>query len=162
MPTGALAPLTFPDSRVRADSSSLGDAATRLLGAPLLVACLAASCAGGDAPASEARPSASGAYRVRLTCEGSSIPLDRIHSWVVEIRDSSGRPVEDAILVVDGGMPEHEHGLPTRPEVRERLGKGRYRVDGMKFSMTGRWELVVRFWVDERPDEVRFDVEVRP
>ena len=51
--------------------------------------------------------------------------------------------MDNATILVDGGMPEHQHGLPTRPEVTEYLGDGDYRVEGMKFNMTGYWELQV-------------------
>ena len=56
----------------------------------------------------------------------------------LELRDRDGDPVEGASIGVDGDMPEHGHGLPTEPRVRE-LGDGRYEVDGMKFQMGGIW-----------------------
>jgi hypothetical protein len=40
-------------------------------------------------------------------------------------------------------MPEHDHGLPTAPRVRDADSEGRYIVRGMRFHMSGTWELVV-------------------
>jgi len=44
---------------------------------------------------------------------------------------------------VDGGMPQHGHGLPTKPRMTRQLGNGDYVIDGMKFNMGGWW--VVKF-----------------
>ena len=38
-------------------------------------------------------------------------------------------------------MPQHGHGLPTRPQVTRELADGTYLIEGMKFSMTGWWEI---------------------
>jgi len=40
-------------------------------------------------------------------------------------------------------MPAHDHGLPTRPRVTEELGDGDYRLDGVRFHMSGYWEMVI-------------------
>jgi hypothetical protein len=44
---------------------------------------------------------------------------------------------------MDGGMPQHGHGLPTSPRVTRALGNGDHLVEGVKFNMGGWW--VVRF-----------------
>jgi hypothetical protein len=61
---------------------------------------------------------------------------------------------------VDGGMPQHGHGLPTNPEVTEYLGNGDYLVEGMRFQMTGFWE--VRFVINsgENSDSITFNLNV--
>ena len=38
-------------------------------------------------------------------------------------------------------MPQHGHGLPTSPPVTAHLGGGKYRIEGLKFTMSGWWEL---------------------
>jgi len=55
-------------------------------------------------------------------------------------------------------MPEHNHGLPTAPQVTAGLGEGRYRLEGVKFSMPGRW--VLRIAVDgaQGKDEATFNL----
>jgi hypothetical protein len=38
-------------------------------------------------------------------------------------------------------MPQHGHGLPTRPRVTRELAGGVYEVGGVRFNMGGWWEL---------------------
>jgi hypothetical protein len=40
-------------------------------------------------------------------------------------------------------MPEHDHGLPTLPQVLAGSEPGQYRVDGLRFHMRGYWEILV-------------------
>ena len=42
-------------------------------------------------------------------------PIHEIHRWRIHVEDAEGRPVEGAWIRVGGGMPEHQHGLPTQP-----------------------------------------------
>jgi len=69
--------------------------------------------------------------------------INRMHSWILHIETASGEAVEGAQVSVSGGMPEHDHGLPTQPRVTADLGGGKYRLEGMRFHMSGRWEIVV-------------------
>jgi len=71
------------------------------------------------------------------------IAINRMHSWILHIETADGAPVESAMIEVDGGMPAHDHGLPTRPRVTEELGNGDYRLDGVRFHMRGSWQMVV-------------------
>ena len=41
----------------------------------------------------------------------------RMQTVRVAIADAAGEPVDDATIGIDGGMPQHGHGLPTRPRV---------------------------------------------
>lgn len=69
--------------------------------------------------------------------------INRMHSWILHVETASGDPVEGAEIEVDGGMPAHNHGLPTRPRVTAELGGGDYRLDGVRFHMSGYWEMVI-------------------
>lgn len=51
----------------------------------------------------------------------------------------------DLIIAVDGGMPSHGHGLPTAPQAVPTGKPGEFRIDGLKYSMTGEW--VLGFWL---------------
>lgn len=86
------------------------------------------------------------------------LPLNNIHSWILHINTLEGKPVEKAIIVVGGGMPAHAHGLPTQPVVTE-LGHGDYLVEGIKFSMTGKW--IIRFDVkaNDVADRITFKIK---
>ncbi len=75
--------------------------------------------------------------------------INRMHSWILHVETASGEPVEGAVIEVDGGMPAHDHGLPTQPRVTAELGGGDYRLDGVRFHMRGRWEMVVTISADD-------------
>ena len=82
------------------------------------------------------------------------IALNRIHSWNLHLEDSDSIPVTGAVIEVKGGMPAHNHGLPTRPRVTTELGGGDYRLDGMRFHMAGEWEISISIDDDGKTDEV--------
>jgi YtkA-like len=85
-------------------------------------------------------------------------PINQLHTWTVRVTTPDGQPVEGATIGVDGDMPQHGHGLPTRPQVTRSLGDGQYLVEGMKFQMGGWW--VADFTVTDpagQTDSVRFN-----
>ena len=95
-----------------------------------------------------------GKYRVSYQSELDPLVINRIHAWTLTISDDAGTPVEGAVITVDGGMPAHDHGLPTQPRVTEDLGDGYYRLDGVRFHMSGYWEMVVTIRSDDSEDTV--------
>ena len=94
-----------------------------------------------DLDLARAKLSEKGIYEVAIAPEAETIEQNALHSWVVTLSTPQGEMVDGAVIAVDGGMPQHRHGLPTAPQVTEQLGQGRYRIEGMKFSMSGWWEL---------------------
>ena len=54
-------------------------------------------------------------------------------------------------------MPQHGHGLPTRPQVTRELADGTYLLEGMKFSMTGWWEIKLAIEATAGADKVTFN-----
>jgi hypothetical protein len=78
----------------------------------------------------------------------------------VRVVDATGRAVDDATIEVDGGMPEHGHGLPTRPRMTKRLGDGRYEIDGVRFNMGGWWEFQLAISDGARSDTVTFNLSL--
>lgn len=111
-----------------------------------------------DLDLSTTRLSAQRLYRISYVSRRDPIPLNQIHTWTIHIESAGGTPVEHAAVGVDGNMPQHFHGLPTRPQVTKELGHGDYLVEGLKFHMPGWW--VVDFRVDAAGlrDIVRFDL----
>jgi hypothetical protein len=89
-----------------------------------------------------------GLYKLTLFSNQSPIPLQKIHSWTLHVETADGKPVDNLKIYVNGGMPMHRHGFPTRPKVSDHLGGGDYRVDGLKFNMAGHWEM--RFNITEK------------
>jgi hypothetical protein len=96
-----------------------------------------------DRDLSTERLSEKGLFRVSFEPQTEKIPLRKLHAWTLRVQTPDSARVDSAAIAVDGGMPEHGHGLPTRPEVTRSLGDGRYLIEGMKFQMPGWW--IVRF-----------------
>ncbi|NNL84629.1 MAG: auxin-binding protein [Myxococcales bacterium] len=128
----------------------------------------------GDKPSAPAQPtsptpgleqsgeSRRGLYRVRLRPAEGEIPVGRIHDWIVSLEDSEGRPVEPTALSVDGGMPQHGHGLVTAPRVTRKLSPGTFLIEGMKFHMAGTWTLNLGISAAAGRDVMSLTVEVGP
>ncbi len=55
-------------------------------------------------------------------------------------------------------MPQHGHGLPTAPQVTKNLGDGRYRIEGVKFNMSGWWTFEVAVDSADGSDSVTFNI----
>ena len=81
-----------------------------------------------DLDYSRTRTSASGAYRATILPQGDTIPQGRLHRWTLHLETATGAPVDSATIAVDGGMPQHGHGLPTKPRVTRHLGNGDHAV----------------------------------
>ena len=86
-------------------------------------------------------------YSVKIFSQLSPLEINRIHSWHIEITDADGKPVSNAQITVGGGMPDHDHGLPTQPQVTEEVRAGTYLLEGMRFHMPGKWQIVIDFRV---------------
>lgn len=95
-----------------------------------------------------------GLYRLSFSSELQPIVINRIHRWTLHLASSDGEPVTGADILVVGGMPEHNHGLPTEPRVTNDLGDGSYLLEGMRFHMSGYWEISVSIDADRGSDTV--------
>jgi hypothetical protein len=107
-----------------------------------------------DAAVPESFRSRSGTYLVSYESELRPPVINRIHSWTIFIEDADGNPVTGARLSMTGGMPIHNHGLPTDPRMTRELGDGRYLFEGVRFHMNGAWELNLTIETDEASDVV--------
>lgn len=85
--------------------------------------------------------SKNGSFRVAYLSDTMPIPINKFHGWKVYVETAKGTPVTDAEIAIDGDMPQHGHGLPTKPRVARNLGGGVYEIEGMKFQMPGWWEV---------------------
>lgn len=82
------------------------------------------------------------------------VAINRMHSWILHVKTASGEAVTGAKIEVDGGMPAHDHGLPTRPRVTREIGGGDYQLDGVRFHMGGYWEMVITVTTDAGKETV--------
>ncbi len=99
-----------------------------------------------------------GLFQVAYDTEVKPIPIGRIHRWRIQVLDAGGNPVESARILVDGGMPEHGHGLPTEPEMTDNMGNGVYEIGGMRFSMPGWWVVEFQVLTMDRRDTATFNL----
>ena len=66
-------------------------------------------------------------------------------------------------IFISGGMPAHQHGLPTTPKIVWSKEKQVYLIKGLKFSMPGDWVLNFKInaaEVDDK-DEISMAVNVK-
>ena len=105
------------------------------------------------------RSSAQGRYVATLEPER---PLRPRQTQTVRVRilDSDGQPIENAAITIDGGMPQHGHGLPTRPRVTRNLGGGTYLIEGVRFNMGGWWEFKVSITGSTGADTITFNLSL--
>ena len=105
------------------------------------------------------RSSAHGLYVATLETAGQ-LRVRQMQTVRVAIVDGNGRAVEGATLAIDGGMPQHGHGLPTRPRMTQALSAGSYQVEGVRFNMGGWWEFKVTITSDRGVDTVTFNLSL--
>ena len=156
-------------SIARRSRTTLDDIAVGLLAAALLlspVAIVDAHAHGGEAhqPAATEfgfgpRASAKEIYRVTLE-PAQELRLRRLQTVRVRVSDRNGSPIEGAAISVDGGMPQHGHGLPTQPRVTQSLGGGLYEIEGVRFSMGGWWVLKLGIDSPAGADTVVFNLSL--
>jgi cytochrome c peroxidase len=99
-------------------------------------------------------------YHVALIPPAEAPRINQLHSWQVRLTTSDGAPVTAAHFEFTGGMPQHGHGFPTKPRVTRELGNGLYLLEGMKFSMTGWWQIRLGIAAGPGDDEVTFNTVV--
>jgi len=99
-------------------------------------------------------------YVVEVQSLTNPVAINKMHAWEAKVMLPSGEPVSGASITVGGGMPQHGHGYPTQPRVTKELGQGRYLIEGMKFSMSGWWELKLHIESPAGTDNVTFNTIV--
>ena len=105
------------------------------------------------------RPSAQGRYIATLEPSALAAPPQNADGSCRRDR-CRGRPVDGAAIVIAGGMPQHGHGLPTRPRVTRSLGGGAYEIEGVRFNMGGWWEFKVVIEAAPGADTVTFNLDL--
>jgi hypothetical protein len=99
-----------------------------------------------------------GLFVATLVPASGAVRQGELQSWMLTLKTPSGAPVENAAIDISGGMPQHDHGLPTSPQVADYLGQGRYRIDGVKFTMAGWWQLHLAISAAAGSDTVVFNI----
>lgn len=136
-----------------------------VIGIPLvLVAAIAGTTARmmrpppDDLDLSMSRRTDHGLYQAAITAVGARPTVGPLHAWTIDLKTAAGAPVADATIGIDGGMPQHGHGLPTAPQVTAEPAPGHYRIDGVRFNMSGWWVLKLIIDGPQGPDAITFNL----
>jgi hypothetical protein len=111
-------------------------------------------------PGAQYLTSASGAFRLRYQSLLEPPTINRMHAWVLWLENHEGEPVVNARVAVTGGMPDHDHGLPTSPRMTQARDDGSYLVEGMRFHMNGYWRLEVAVQAGDIDDIVVIEIDL--
>jgi hypothetical protein len=98
-----------------------------------------------------------GIFKVSYQSSQEAESINEIFSWIVHIETADATPVEQAEISVQVLMPQHGHGMPTEPQITQNLGNGDYKLDGLKYSMTGWWEVSLNITSANQTDVVTFN-----
>jgi hypothetical protein len=139
---------------------SLRFALVTLASTGLLTGCMLFARPPKNLDYSRTRASEAGRYRATIHPQGDSIPRGKLQRWTLHVETAAGVPVDSGDFSVDGGMPQHGHGLPTKPRVTRPLGNGDHLVEGMKFNMGGWWVVKFRVSAEAGRDSVVFNVKL--
>lgn len=102
-----------------------------------------------------------GCYDLELRAEPAPPALGELFAIVTTVRHAgTGALAADARVALDATMPQHGHGMVTRP-AHAALGDGQHRSEGMKLHMPGRWVLTARV-EGACVDEVAIPIEQPP
>ena len=88
------------------------------------------------------------------------LKINSIHSWELLLNTADGLPIRGAQVSVFGGMPDHDHGLPTAPVVTGEIAPGRYLLEGMRFHMPGRWLLTIAVVSDQNSQSATLEFQL--
>ncbi|MGH2559986.1 MAG: FixH family protein [Thermomicrobiales bacterium] len=101
------------------------------------------------APVGWGTPVAGDGLVVTLTADSTNAgPVDLI----LEVRDATGKPVEDAIVEVRTRHIDMDHGVSTDEAVHQ--GEGRYLAERVSMGMGGNWEAEIVVTREGQPDVV--------
>lgn len=113
-----------------------------------------------DVDLARSRPSEKGLYVATIRPDGPEPSVGPIGTWILALTTADGTLVTGANIVIGGGMPQHNHGFPTDPQVTAASDPGQYRIEGVKFSMPGLWEMRLAISADGKTDEALFNIKL--
>ena len=78
------------------------------------------------------------------------------NTWVLEISDLGGAPVDGLDIVVIPWMPDHGHGTAVEVEVTATGNPGEYSVTPVNMHMAGYWEITLDLSSGDEQDTIMF------
>lgn len=123
---------------------------------PALLLCLS-WCPGSLAQQELTTLTTARGYRLHIFSELIPLEINRIHSWQLLLTDPSGVAVNEPEIEISGGMPDHDHGMPTLPRITRTLDNGRLLLQGVRFHMPGNWQLLFEIRTTNGNDSAEFN-----
>jgi hypothetical protein len=114
----------------------------------------------GDLDYATTQTSKQGTFTATIEPGADPIVINQIHTWTIDVAMADGAPLDPSAITIDGGMPQHGHGLPTEPQVTRDLGDGKFEVEGMKFNMPGWWVVNVHVQTPAGEDQATFNLNL--
>ncbi len=99
-----------------------------------------------------------GLFTIRIVSDPSALKIQRLEAIIVEIRRANGRPVNDANVAVAVRARDVERRMQTAPRITRNLGLGKYRVEGLRFTMHGSWLLEFEVTSQSQTDKTLLEV----
>ena len=121
---------------------------------------IASSVNSADLSSADFRVRSDGGYAVEIHSQLSPIKINKIHNWIIKVTDSNNRPLNNASIEMIGGMPDHDHGLPTEPQVTEEVGPGKYLLQGVRFHMQGKWQIIFTITESGNQDQAILNLQL--
>jgi hypothetical protein len=114
----------------------------------ILIALIGALAVGGCAApaAAPAAPAAGGPPQVTLTTNPNPASSAGETEFVVEVKDSAGKPLSGVKVLVTADMAAHSMGALQGPATDQ--GNGRY-ATRVPLNMAGQWEVIVEVRQDD-------------
>ena len=111
-----------------------------------------------DLDTSTSKMSDDGMFHVTVTTDADPVPINELHTWTLTLMDADMQPVDDATVTFGGGMPAHNHGFPTEPQVTTTGSNGDYLIEGVKMQMSGHWEMIFDIESGDMADTITFNI----
>jgi YtkA-like len=103
-----------------------------------------------------------GFYSVDVQSAGNPVMVGENNMNITVIDVKSMKPLERKLNIEAlPWMPAHEHGSSNKPVVTY-LGRGKYHIEGITFTMPGDWEIYLKIQDNGKEDSVVFNVPVAP
>ena len=121
---------------------------------------IASSVNSADLSSADFRVRSDDGYAVEIHSQLSPIKINKMHNWIIKVTDSNNRPLNNASIEMIGGMPDHDHGLPTEPQVTEEVGPGKYLLQGVRFHMQGKWQIIFTITESSNQDQAILNLQL--
>lgn len=82
-----------------------------------------------------------GALSVHFMDANPAPPAKGNNTWMVQLLDGNGKPVNGATIVTKGFMPDHGHGTSVKPQATAKGQDGTYEITPVTLFMPGVWQI---------------------